>query len=341
MKKRILALVTVSVLLVTAFAACKKEDKKDIPEATPTMSITPDVSGNKAPSEIDSQKAPQTILFGGYFSRENATLTIGIVNDSWNVSGFLFSKEQNATPLVVSGPLKFVEKTDFVYEDENNKLTFTFAVDSVKITVNKGTDYSAFAGSYKREEQEDSSDQVLSPENGSALELLGRIALTHYMINTDGASESSIDTTALSFDKEYMTDFLLAYTDLFLTPEAEVVSDISDKYLCYTFSKESLNDLFLTVSAGTFDISMFDVTDTDIISKEDNYYILCKGTYAGGLTIPFEDQDLISEALSFEGIVSKPDGTFYDIKMTLSTKANNTSGSIGTQITSAKYKQVK
>ncbi len=331
--KRFLTIATLSVLLLTSFAACsKKENNEQENESTPTIAI----SGDETPT---TTPVPDVITIGGAFARENAYLSFGIVESSWTVSGYFFPEEEGAEPLVLSGTAEFEGKAELSYTDDNNSLTFVFAADSVTATVNKGTDYAAFAGTYARIET-DSSEIILTPEKDSEAEILGRIALTHYMVNAEN-TEGSVDITALKFDSKYMEAFLLAYADLFLVDKADFLPEVSDKYLCYTYTKDALDDLLLTVTAGAFDTAQLNITDSGIVSKDGNYYIPCQGKIAGGLTVSSENQNAASGSISLGGVVAKPDGTRYDLTLTLSTKENSAAGSIGVQITSVDCKFVK
>ncbi len=346
MMKRFLTVTTLAALLLTSFAACSKKENTDTDiTSTPTAAVSEDNTGDNTdkdtPSDVVTQPPTETIMLGGYFTRKNSSLSFGISEGSWKVSGYLFSETAGEAPLILSGPVALTEGTSFVYSDDSNELTFVFAADSLNVNVNKGTDYADFAGAYDRMDTTVPENEIITPENGSALELLGRIALTHYMINAEGAADCSIDVTALEFNSDYMENFLLAYTDLFLVDKADFLPEVSDKYLCYTFTKEGLDDLFSAVTAGAFTTAQFNITDSGIVSKDGNYYIPCQGVISGGLTSSSETQEPVSDALALGGVVGKSDGTRYDLIMTLSTKANSASGSAGVQITSVNYKLTK
>ena len=329
--KRFLTIATVSVLLLTSFAACSKKDNNE-QEAGVTSAVSGDESENVT-------QVPEVITIGGAFARENAYLSFGIVESSWTVSGYFFPEEEGAEPLVLSGTAEFEGKAELSYTDDNNSLTFVFAADSVTATVNKGTDYTVFAGTYARIETE-STEITLTPEQDSDAEILGRVALTHFMVEAE-AAEGTVDVSSLKYSSDYMEDFLLAYADLFLVDKSEYLPEVSDKYLCYTFTKDALDELFRTITAGTFDTAQFNITDSGIVLKDGNYYVPCQGQIAGGLTVADENQDPASGSFSLGGVVAKPDGTRYDLTMTISTKENSASGSIGIQITSVDYKFVK
>lgn len=332
--KRFLTIATVSVLLLTSFAACSKKENKE-EENVPTL--TSAASENNTPT---TTPVPEVITMGGAFARENAYLSFGIVESSWKVSGYYFPEEEGAEPLVLSGLADFEGKAELSYTDDNNSLTFIFDVDSVKVTVDKGTDYAVFAGTYDRIEDESSTTIILTPEQDSEAEILGRIALTHYMVNAEN-TEGVVDIATLKFDSAYMEKFLLAYADLFLVDKADFLPEVSDKYLCYTYTKDALDDLLLTVTSGAFDTAQLNITDSGIVSKDGNYYIPCQGKIAGGLTVSSENQNAASGSISLGGVVAKPDGTRYDLTLTISTKENSSAGSVGIQITSVDYKFVK
>ena len=207
--------------------------------------------------------------------------------------------------------------------------------------MDKGTTYAAFAGTYPRREDTSSDTEMLSPEHGSALELLGRIALTSYLVNAEGLPECMLDLSDKTFDNDYMKKFLLTYTDLFLVSESDVFTEGSDKYLYYAFTEDSLNDLFATVSAGSFSLTDFDISGSDIHFVNRTYYVPCLGIYSGGLLTPEADPELVSDTLTLNGVVSKSDNTDFDIKMILSTEENTASGTTGIKITAISYRLVQ
>lgn len=341
MKKRILALATVSVLLVTAFAACKKEDKNDIPEATPTAAVT-DNSGNSTENVTqtpeESETIIETITFGGDFARDNGILSFYIADGSWKVTGYHLSNDLTNTTVVINGTTTLgTDGPVFLYSDEENEVSFTFAAKSLTVDVTKGTSYKAFEGTFQRV-TEITPVEIISPERGSSLELLGRIALTHYMGKAEGLPECMINLSETTFDNAYMTDFLAAYANLFLSTEATLVPEVSETSLVCGISKDALNDLFLTASAGAFDVSAFDGSAKNIVAKDDMYYIPCDGSFAGGLTVEKVNPELVSDALVINGIVAKNDGTRYDITMTLATSADTAAGTAGVRTNTVTYK---
>lgn len=339
MKKRILALATVSVLLLTAFAACKKEDKNDIPEATPTTAVSEDNTDDKDLTVDTNDTTIETIAFGGDFARDKGNLSFYIADGGWKVTGYHYGDDMTASPVVLNGATTMgTDGPVFLYSDDENEVSFTFAAKSLTVAVTKGTAYKAFEGTFQRVVHTTPAPEILSPEKGSSLELLGRIALTHYMVKAEALPECMINLSETTFDNTYMTDFLVAYGNLFLSTEATLVPEVSETSLVCGISKDALNDLFLTASAGAFDVSAFDGSAKNIVTKDDMYYIPCDGSFAGGLTVEKADQELVSDALVINGVVAKNDGTRYDITMTLATAADAASGTAGVRMNTVTYK---
>lgn len=343
MKKRILAVATISVLLLTAFAACKKDDPTpDTPDATPTTAVS-DNSGDstetvtQAPEETET--IIETIAFGGDFSRENGNLSFYIADGGWKVTGYHYGEDAAAGPIIINGATTMgTDGPVFLYSDEENEVSFTFAAKSLTVAVTKGSAYKVFEGTYQRMEQTAPAPEILSPERGSSLELLGRIALTHYMVKAEGLPECMINLSETTFDNAYMNDFLVAYGNLFLSTEVTIVPEISETSLVCGISKDALNDLLLTVSGGSFDVASFDGSAKNIVAKDDMYYIPCDGSYAGGLTVEKTDLELVSDALLINGIAAKNDGTRYDVAMSLTTVADSSAGSAGVRTNTVIYK---
>lgn len=342
MKKRILALATVSVLLVTAFAACNKEGKNDIPEATPTASVSDDSTESKDLTVDTDNTTVETIAFGGDFARDNGNLSFYIAEGGWKVTGYHYDEDKTAAPVVINGTTTLgTDGPVFLYSDDENELSFTFAAKSLTVAVTKGTAYKVFEGTYERVVQSAPAPEILSPERGSSLELLGRVALTHYMVQAEGLPECMINLSEATFDNAYMTDFLIAYGNLFLSTEATIVPEVSETSLVCSISKDALKDVFLTASAGAFDGSAFDGSAKNIVAKDDMYYIPCDGSFAGGLTVEQADPELVSDALAINGVVAKNDGTRYDISMTLATSADSAAGAAGVRVNTVIYKQAQ
>lgn len=337
MKKRILALSTILVALTFAFAACKKEDSKEPQETTPTVSAENDsASDNK-----NNTTEIETIPFGGDFTRDNGNLSFYIADGTWNVTGYHLSNGNYTSPIILMGSVSLKDGPVFLYSDTENELSFTFSTESVSVAVTKGTAYKVFEGTFARHIQDIPQQEVLSPEKGSSLELLGRIALTHYMQTDEGKADCTNNFSDLTYDNAYMTDFLFTYGNLFLSGEATFLPEVSESSPVCTISKSALNDLFLTVSAGTFNVSSFDGSAKNIVAKNDMYYIPCNGAFAGGLTVNVADEELVSDALIINGIVAKNDGTRYDITMTLNTSTDTACGTTQVRINTVNYKLAK
>lgn len=338
--KRLFALLAIFTLLLTTAVACSK-DNPDSPDTTPSVSEGED--NTITLDELNSFKNdPGYIALGGFFSREDTNLSFFISGSRLYVNGIMFP-DGATSPLVLTGPLTFTEETDFVYEQDGDKLTFTFAPEHVDIKVDKGSTYTPFAGKFDRTSREVAETGSIVPKSGSALEYVGRIALAYYMLNAEGSATYNFDATAASFDNATMVKFVSLYADLFLTGNAEPMPEVSDKYLCYKFSSEDLNKLLLAATAGKFGVADLSVTGSDIVLKDDAYCVPCPGTYAGGVASNFTDEDPkeINENLVLEAGVVKMDGTRYDLEMTLSTSANEALTATGVQINSVTYKILK
>lgn len=337
--KRLFTIFTLSTLLLISFGGCSKKDSEE-PDNTPTPVAGSESNSSGDVSQGDANQSEEAIFFGGSFAGDNTYMTFGIADGSWAVTAYYFSK--GSSPAVYwNGPITFKGDADFVYDDGKNELTITFANDSVTIKVNKGTDYSVFAGTFKRSESSSSDSTVLSPHNGSPLELLGRIALTHYMVIGDGALECSVSLTASDFNAEYMESFILAYADLFLVSEAAVLPEISERYLCYAFTEDALNELLFNASAGKFSVDKLNLSNGEIKTKDGLYYVPCRGSYAGGLVVESLTPALVSDALKIQGGVAKLGGISYDVEMTLSTKEDKENAVTGVTIDSISYKMVE
>ncbi len=337
--KRVSVLFVLCTLLLVSLCGCSKKTS-DEPDKTPTPAAGSENSSSGDVSQENTDQSEGAIFFGGSFAGDNTYMTFGIADGSWTVTAYYFSK--GSSPAVYwNGPITFKENADFVYDDGENELTITFANDSVTIKVNKGTDYSVFAGTFKRSESSSSDSTVLSPHSGSPLEVLGRIALTHYMVIGDGALECSVSLTASDFNAEYMESFILAYADLFLVSEAEPMPEVSDRYLCYAFTKEALNELLLNASAGKFSVDKLDLSSGEIKEEDDLYYVPCRGSYSGGLVVESLTPALVSDALKIQGGVAKLGGVSYDVEMTLSTKEDKNNTVTGVTIDSISYKMIQ
>ena len=331
MMKRFFALTAVTTLMIASFAACSK-DKPDNDNAQTTPTSAPEdlvISGDDS----------DYIALGGYFTGENTSLSVFISGSSLYVNGILF-QEDDSSPLILTGPLSFSEGTSFVYTKENDQLTLTFAADSMTITVDKGDTYTAFSGKYNRTNNTVAESGSVVPKKDSALESVGRIALTYYMSGGEGSSTYSFDRTSAAFDNASMLKFISIYADLFLTGEAEPVPDVSAEYLCYAFTEAELNNLLLAATAGAFTVENLSVTGSDIVLQNGIYYVPCPGTYAGGIASSYTDEnpEMLAENLLLDAVVIKIDGTRYDMEMTVSTSRNEAAGTAGVQIDSVQYK---
>ena len=129
---------------------------------------------------------------------------------------------------VADSNLDVKEGAELIYSDDANELSFVFTNGSMTVKANKGSDYSAFEGFYERKEQAISTEEAIAPKDGSALELLGRTALTYYMLEADGLLDCMIQPSLIEYNNKFMVDFLLAYTDLFLVSKAELSETIYD-----------------------------------------------------------------------------------------------------------------
>lgn len=333
-RRRTLAATTIAALLLSSLAGCSKEKEPDQENPlTPTGSISQNNPGDNSDTSFDY------IILGGYFLREDANFTIYISDNGWHVNGVLFPKN-STSPLILTGPLTYQEELDLIYSENGDELTFTFAKNSMTVKVNKGSTYTAFEGSYQRTEQTAAENSSVSPAKGSTLALIGGIAAAHYMAKAEGIPACTIDLYGASFDNAYMAKFLIAYADLFLASDAVPVPEISTDYLFYTIKKADLNNLLLAATAGTFGIDSFDPSGSDIVLKDGSYYIPCRGSYGGGLATSYTNAnpDVIPERLLLEAVVSKIDGTRYDIEMTLSTSESTEAGAAGIRLDSVTYK---
>lgn len=338
--KRLFALLTIFTLLFTTAVACKK-DNPDNPDATP--SVSEDDENTITLDELNSFKNdPGYIALGGFFSRDDTNLSFFISGSRLYVNGIMFP-DGASSPLVLTGPLTFTEETSFVYEQGDDKITFTFAPEHVDIKIDKGTTYTPFAGKFDRTSREVAETGSIVPKSGSALEYVGRIALAHYMTIAEGTPSYSFSTATASFDNATMVKFISLYADLFLTVSAEPMPEVSDKYLCYKFSSEELNNLLLAATAGKFGVANLSVDGSDIVLKDGAYCVPCRGVYAGGVASNFTDEDpeTINENLVLEAGVVKMDGTRYDLEMTISSSANEAFTVTGVQIDSVTYKTVE
>lgn len=322
--RRFLATAALAALMAATLAGCSK--KENTTEEVPTVT--------SAPNGVEGSSA-EYIALGGYFTREDANLTIYISESGWRVIGMLFLKD-SSSPLVLNAPLSYTTGTDMIYEADGEKLTFTFAADSVKVTSTTGTAHAAFAGEYRRTD-EDTASGLVVPENGSAPALLGRIAAAYYIVTSEDATDYTLDLSATILGNDFLCSFITAYADLFLANSATVYPEISSEYLCYAFSKTNLDNVLRAATAGAYDSDSLTTEGTEIVLLDGVYYVPCRGNYAGGLTsAPTPEQE--NGALTLEAVIAKKDGSRLTVTMTLSTSENAAAGPAGIQIDSVTYK---
>ena len=309
--KRILALMAIFTLLIATTAGCSKKKNPDA-DSTPTGSVSDNANGTPS-----ATKDPTTsIVFGGSYARNDIQLTFGIANGAWTVFGFLPDKEES---LILSGTITPKDLPAFSFTEGDNILTFTFGQDSVKVDVNMGTKYSAFAGTYKRIADSTQGDTSVVPEKNSTLEQLGRIALAFYIVAAKGTPEANVDISATSFNTEYMQNYVLAYTDLFLTDDADFLPEIFEETLCYAYTKDEMDALLRNASFGKFTLKDFKPDDNAIRQQDGKYYVPCNGTYAGGLTVADKNVTAVAGTLTVSGKVAETSGSLYNVEMTLTT----------------------
>lgn len=337
--KRFFATVTLAALCLTSFAACSKKETENpdtTPDTTPTGSI--EISSDDL---INATPSPDTIILGGYFERDNINISI-YYTDTWHINGLHYTTNPTSYQLL-AGPLSHKDGAELLYTDDNNELSFVFTSKALTVKVNKGTDYTIFEGTYDRVEQSISTTETISPKEGSVLELIGNIAVTHYMLQAEGMLDCMVQPAEITVDNKLMIEYILAYTDLFLVAKAEFVEEISDRYLCYAFTEEKLNDVLMAASNDRFGVKDLDITGTDIVLKDAMYYVPCYGNYAGGVLTRYtaEAPENIPEQLILDGAVTKKDHTSYRMEMTISTSSENPSEVLGVKIDSIRYKVTK
>lgn len=336
--KRLFALLALFTLLLTTAVACSKKENNDS-DTTPTSTPTGTV---EIPLEellnTTTTPSPDSIILGGYFDRDNINISIYYA-DTWYINGICY-KDSTSTSQLFNGTLSHKDGAELIYADDANELSFVFTHDSMTVTANKGTDYSAFEGYYKRKEQAISTEEAVTPEDGSALELIGRTALTFYIMKADGLMDCMIQPGESEYNSKFAIDFLMAYTDLFLVSKAEFSESISDRYLCYAFSEEELGKLLSAASNDRLSVKDLDLSDSSIIYKDNTYYVPCLGKFAGGISTRFTsgNPEKIPVQLVLDGAITKQDGTMYRMEMTLTTSSANAAEATGVSIESIRYK---
>lgn len=335
MMKRILTVTALATLLLTSFAACSK---KETPGTDITSTPTAAVSEENIPTEnVDSTM--NVITFGGYFTRDNAKISIYLLDDGWRVSAYYLENE-NDTPLTLSGPLSLSEGSVLIYSQDGQEISFEHKKKGLIVTVNKGNDYKIFEGSYNRIDQDIVPGDSVAPENGSTLELISRIALTHFMTSPEESTNFTLTPANVTYENAYMESFLLVYGDLFLATQADVIPEISDQFLCYALPKAEANNLLLTASAGKFSIDKLEITDSGIIYKDDIYYIPCYGKLSGGIAVSSDiaDAETLPENISMDAAIVTADDNRFDLVITLNISADSAIGATGIRLDSIAYK---
>ena len=310
--KRFVALLLIATMAMTSFAACSKKKTKD-----DTGNTTGNPTATDTPSSVEQSGY---IALGGYFRNDNVSMNIYLTTEGWKING-ISSKGADSSLVLLSGDLAHKEGTELIYAKDNDELSFVFAEKSMTVTVNKGTTYSDFAGTYTRVAVETSETESVSPKSGSTLELLGRVALAHYMTNCDGTEASTVNISEITLDSASMIKFLIAYADLFLVNDADLYPEVSDKHLTVTLTKNQVASILSAATDGAFSVDKLDVSGSDIVIKDDTYYIPCFGKYAGGVATRYTEADPaeIPAQLILEAGIVKIDGTNYYMDMTLST----------------------
>lgn len=296
---------------MTSFAGCSKKKKGD--NATPTNNpVTTDDSA------LENQAG--FISLGGYYRNDTVSMNIYLSTDGWKING-IFSKSADTPHVFLIGDLTHTEGPELVYSTENDEITFTFAKDSMTVKVNKGTTYSDFSGTYKRLEEKTSEMESVPPMSGSTLELLSRAALTHYVTMSDGVDTATVTISEVPLDNASMVKFLVTYADLFLVNNADFYPEVSEKNLMATLTEEQIVSLLSTATDGAFSVDKLDVSGSDIVVKDNTYYIPCYGKYAGGIATRYTEADPaeIPAQLVLDAAVNKSDGANYYLDMTLST----------------------
>jgi len=310
--KRILSLLLISTLALTSFAACSKKktgDKSSDSTGNPTTT--------KAPV---SQEQSSYIALGGYYRNDNVSMNIYLTTEGWKISG-VSSKGAGSPLVILSGSLTHKEGTELVYTNGGDEVSFVFAEKSMTVKVNKGTTYSDFAGTYARQTETTAEKESISPKSGSTLELLGQVALTHYVTKCDGVEAATVTISEINLDSASMVKFLVAYADLFLVNDADLYPEISDKHLSVALTKDQVAAILSTATDGAFSVDKLDVSGSDIVVKDGTYYLPCFGQYAGGIATRYTEADPaeIPAQLVLDAGVNKIDGTNYYMDMTLST----------------------
>lgn len=310
--KRFLAFLLLATLVMTSFTACSKKksgDKNNAPTGAPTATETPS-SGNLS----------GYISLGGYFRNDNVSMNIYLTTEGWKING-ISSKGVDSPLVILTGNLTHKEGTELIYSENNDEVSFVFTEKAMTVKVNKGTTYSDFAGTYRRIAEETAEKESVSPKSGSTLELLGQVALAHYVTKCDGIENASVVISEITLDSASMVKFLVAFADLFLVNDADVYPEISDKHLSVALTKDQVTSILSVATDGAFSVDKLDVSGSDIVIKDDTYYLPCYGAYAGGIATRYTEADPaeIPAQLVLDAGVNRIDGNNYYMDMTLST----------------------
>lgn len=339
--KRFFATLTVTTLLLFSLAGCSKKTPGSSQDTTPTPTAAvtqeADPTPTAAPDE-EFEASMDFISFGGYFIKDDASVSIYLDQGEWKFDAAYYSADSDSSA-VLSGVLAYEGLTDFKYSDAENELSFVYGKDCITIQALKGTAYTGLNGTYTLVPVI-APDETVSPEEATAKELLGRIALTYYASLTDREEECTIEFMDAVYENQFMNDFVTAYTDFFLLSKAEMYPDFKERTPYYAFSKDALNDLLLTASAGTFGIDKFTPTEDGIIYKDDVYYVPCTAQLYGEVSVaaPEEGTTLPENQILLDGYFSISHDLRYDLEITLTTSENSAAGAAGIQIDTAVIK---
>lgn len=335
--KRFFTTLTVTTLLLFSLAGCSKKTPENSQDTTPTptAAITQEAIATTTP---DLEGTIELISFAGYFTKEDATVSVYLNDGKWNFNA-AYSSPKTGESVVLSGVLVYEGYTDFKYSDEENELSFVYGVDCVTIKATKGTAYTKLNGTYTLMKT-DINEETVTPEQDLAKIALGSIALTHYANLTEKVEECTINFSDTVYSNLYMNQFVTTYTDFFLVNKADMYPDIKQGTPYYVFSKDSLNDLLLTASAGTFSIDKFSPEEFGIVYKDDMYYVPCTARLYGEVSVatPEEGTTPAENQVLLNGYFSFSQDLHYDLEMTLTTSENKAAGAAGVQIDTAVIK---
>lgn len=339
--KRFFATLTVTSLLLLSFAGCSKNtpDTPDTP--TPTVPVSQenvDVTPTDIPKEDTENVIAGSISFGGDFTGNESNISVYLAPTGWEVLGVYFSAS-DGKPVMLSGPLTYKDGVTFTYADADNELSFIYSEKTLEIKNVKGSTYSCFNGVYSRDSVP--LTDTTSPEDVSAKEYLGRIALSHHALAFDGETiEYTLDFSESVYDDEYMTRFVLIYTDMFLLRGADIYEDISAEVPYYPMDRETLNILLAAGSAGKKNLDNMTLTNDSIVCKDNVYYIPCFGNAYGEITDynANASYDTLAGEFELNAYFAMRNEPSYEYTITLHTSANDMT-STGVQIDSVIFKE--